>query len=317
MSSSPPASARPSAALVWAALLVVYVVWGSTYLGIRISVESMPPFISAAARFVAAGLVIGLALAARAGPAALRVSGRQLAAAGLAGLLLLTTGNGMVVFAESGPPGRAVPSGIAALLIATVPLIVVLLRVVTGDRPRLLSLAGVLVGFTGVAALILFGRAGGGPVPLVGGLIVVAGAISWATGSFLSGRLPMPDNPFVSSAYQMVIGGLALGLLGALTGEFGRFDPAAVTARSWWALLYLTLAGSLLAYTSYVWLLRHATISLVSTYAYVNPAVAVGLGALFVGERITAAVLISGAIIVLGVALVVSIERPRREADPS
>ncbi|MER5332670.1 EamA family transporter [Micromonospora sp. NPDC002717] len=301
-------------ALVWTALLLVYVLWGSTYLGIRIAVESMPPLGSAATRFAAAGLVLAIVLRLRRGPGALRVDRRQLGSAALVGVLLLAGGNGLVVLAESGPPGVAVPSGIAALLVATVPLLVVLLRTVTGDRPRFWTLAGVTLGFVGLVLLVL-PTGGADAVPLAGALTIVAGAASWSIGSFLSGRIRMPADPFVATVYEMFAGAAALAVLAVGRGELHGFDPGQVTGRSWLALAYLMVAGSLVAFTAYVWLLHHAPISLVATYAYVNPAVAVALGALFAAESITVQVLLGGAVIVAGVALVVSTERPRRAAQ--
>ncbi|MGR6322796.1 EamA family transporter [Micromonospora soli] len=318
--SSRPASATPLAhpttattrpALIWTALILVYVLWGSTYLGIRVAVESLPPLTSAAIRFAVAAAVLALVLRARRGPGALRVDRRQLGSAALIGVLLLAGGNGLVVLAESGPPGVAVPSGIAALLVATVPLLVVLLRTLVGDRPRLWTFAGVGLGFVGLVLLVL-PTGGAGTVPVVGALTVVAGAISWSVGSFLSGRIRMPADPFVATVYEMVAGAVVLVGVAGLRGELGGFSPAEVTGRSWAALAYLMVAGSLVAFTAYVWLLHHAPISLVATYAYVNPAVAVALGALLAAEPVTAHVLLGGAVIVAGVAVVVSTERPRR-----
>ncbi|MEH0936860.1 EamA family transporter [Micromonospora psammae] len=310
--SSPPASATPGRpALIWTALLLVYVLWGSTYLGIRIAVESLPPLASAAARFATAGLVLAVVLRLRRGPGALRVDRRQLASAALVGALLLAGGNGLVVLAESGPPGTAVPSGVAALLVATVPLLVVLLRTATGDRPRAWTFAGVTLGFLGLVLLVL-PTGDSAAVPLAGALTVVAAATSWSVGSFLSGRLRMPADPFVATVYEMVAGAAVLLLLALGRDELRGFSPAEVTARSWAALAYLMVAGSLVAFTAYVWLLHHAPISLVSTYAYVNPVVAVALGALLVAEPVTVPVLLGGAVIVAGVALVVTTERPRR-----
>ncbi|MFD2766329.1 EamA family transporter [Micromonospora eburnea] len=310
-----PAAARP--ALIWTALALVYVLWGSTYLGIRVAVESLPPFTSAVARFAAAAVVLAVVLRFRRGPGALRVDLRQLGSAALVGLLLLAGGNGLVVLAESGPAGKAVPSGIAALLVATVPLLVVLLRTLGGDRPRLWTFAGVTLGFVGLVLLVLPAD-GPGTVPLAGALTVVAGAVSWSVGSFLSGRIRMPDDPFVATVYEMAAGALALAVVAAVRGEFADFSPADVTARSWAALAYLMVAGSLVAFTAYVWLLHHAPISLVATYAYVNPAVAVALGALLAAEPVTHQVLLGGAVIVAGVAVVVSTERPRKPVpDPA
>jgi drug/metabolite transporter (DMT)-like permease len=315
---SPPPGATPThgasrPALIWTALIVVYVLWGSTYLGIRIAVESLPPLASAGARFAAAGLVLAIVLRVRRGAGALRVDRRQLGSAALVGLLLLAGGNGLVVLAESGPAGVALPSGIAALLVATVPLLVVLLRTATGDRPRLWTFAGVTLGFVGLVLLVLPTGAAGS-VPLAGALTVVVGATCWSVGSFLSGRLRMPADPFVATVYEMAAGAAGLAVIATARGELRGFDPAAVTGRSWLALGYLMVAGSLIAFTAYVWLLHHAPISLVATYAYVNPAVAVALGALLVAEPVTSQVLLGGAVIVGGVALVVSSERAGRPA---
>jgi drug/metabolite transporter (DMT)-like permease len=310
---APPASTvRP--ALIWTALVLVYLLWGSTYLGIRVAVESLPPLTSAAMRFTAAAGVLALMLRLRRGPGALRVDRRRLGSAALVGVLLLAGGNGLVVLAESGPPGVALPSGIAALLVATVPLLVVLLRTLGGDRPRLWTFAGVALGFVGLVLLVV-PTGGTGTVPVVGALTVVAGATCWSVGSYLSGRLRMPADPFVATVYEMVAGAAALGVIAAGRGELRGFSPAEVTGRSWAALAYLMVVGSLVAFTAYAWLLHHAPISLVATYAYVNPAVAVALGALLAGERVTTQVLLGGAVIVAGVAVVVSTERPRRPVD--
>ncbi|MGC4744888.1 EamA family transporter [Micromonospora sp. DT201] len=318
MSSPPPSAvavvgrrANVTPTLIWTALIVVYLLWGSTYLAIRIAVETLPSLLSAALRFAVAGLILAMVLRLRRGPGALRVDRRQLGSAALVGVLLLAGGNGLVVLAESGPPGVALPSGIAALLVATVPLLVVLLRAVTGDRPPIWTFAGVTLGFVGLVLLVL--PAGSSDaVPLVGALTVVAGAICWSVGSFLSGRIRMPADPFVATVYEMLAGALVLAVVAAGRGELSDFHPAAVSTRSWLALGYLMVAGSLVAFTAYVWLLHNAPISLVSTYAYVNPAVAVALGALLVAEPITPQVLFGGAVIVAGVALVVTTERPRR-----
>jgi drug/metabolite transporter (DMT)-like permease len=287
------------------ALVIVYVVWGSTYLGIRIAVETIPPYIGGALRFAAAGLLLGAVIAVRRGPAALRVTGRQLLSASVVGILLLAGGNGMVVVAEA----HRVPSGVAALLVATVPLLVVVLRLITGDRPRPATLIGVLVGFGGLAGLVASTGGSGGAVPTGWALLVVAAAASWSVGSFLSKPLPLPPDPFVASVYEMIAGAVVLGVGGAAAGE--RL-PVHVSTRSWLALGYLIVAGSLVAFTAYVWLLGNAPISLVSTYAYVNPAVAVALGALVVHEPVTPAIGLSGLVVVVGVALVVSTERRRK-----
>ncbi|MFC0865130.1 EamA family transporter [Sphaerimonospora cavernae] len=285
---------------VWLALAAVYVVWGSTYLGIRIAIETMPPLTSGGLRFVAAALILGTVLLIRAVP--YRMTWKQFGGAALVGVLLLTGGNGMVAVAE-----QHISSGLAALLIAATPLWLIVLRTVFRDRPHVLTLAGVLVGFAGVAFLSL-SSAGGGPAGSGAGIVVVVlASLSWSVGSFLSQRIAMPANPFVASTIEMAVGGVTLLALGAAQGE--RLHLAEVSWQSWAALAYLVLAGSLIGFTSYIWLLGHAPISLASTYAYVNPVVAVILGWIILSEPVTVIMLVAGALIVAGVALVVSTER--------
>ncbi|WP_449063194.1 EamA family transporter [Planomonospora algeriensis] len=310
---SPDAAGKRTSLLVWGALAIVYVVWGSTYLAIMIVIETIPPLLSGAVRFTAAALVLAAAILALRGLEAFRMTAREAGGAALVGLLLLTGGNGMVSVAE-----QHISSGLAALLVASVPLWLVVLRIVARDRPRVLTLTGVLIGFGGVAGLSLSG--GDAASDGVGIAVILLASVSWSVGSFLSGRIPMPANPFSASAIEMAAGGAGLLLIGLTTGE--RLDPATVSGRSWTALAYLVVMGSLVAFTSYVWLLGNAPISLVSTYAYVNPVVAVALGALVLGEPVTGPMVAAGLVIVVGVALVVSTERrgrsaaPEREAEP-
>ncbi|MFE9635531.1 EamA family transporter [Streptomyces sp. NPDC006463] len=307
---STPVEPKPTAArqhrkitgAVWTALLLVYVVWGSTYLGIRIVVETMPPFLSAGARFITAGLLLTAAVAWRYGPAALKATRAQLGSAVLVGLLLILGGNGLVVLAET-----SVPSGLAALLVAAVPMWVVVLRASTGDRPQLRTLGGVLVGLAGLAVLTSPGLSG--EVRLSGVLMVVGASLLWSLGSFSASKLSLPGNPFTGSAYQMLAGGLAGVLVGLVRGEHRGLDPAAFSTASWLALGYLVLCGSLVGFTAYVWLLQAAPLSLVSTYAYVNPVVAVALGALILDEALTWPILLGGAIVVAAVGVIVSTER--------
>ncbi|WKD32807.1 EamA family transporter [Streptomyces xanthophaeus] len=289
---------------VWAALAVVYVVWGSTYLGIRIVVATMPPFLSAGARFITAGLLLSAVVAWRYGPAALRATRAQLGSAALVGLLLILGGNGLVVLAET-----SVPSGLAALLVAAVPMWVVVLRTSTGDRPPSRTLAGVLVGLAGLAVLTSPGLSG--EVRLSGVLLVVAASVLWSLGSFSAPRLKLPANPFTGSAYQMFAGGVAAVVVGLLRGEHRGLDPAAFSTASWLALGYLTVVGSLVGFTAYVWLLQAAPLSLVSTYAYVNPVVAVALGTLILDEALTWPILVGGAIVVAAVGVIVRTERKK------
>ncbi|MEU7073829.1 EamA family transporter [Streptomyces narbonensis] len=297
-----PATDRRITGAVWAALGIVYVVWGSTYLGIRIVVETMPPFLSAGVRFVTAGLLLAGIIAWRQGPAALKVTRRQLGSAVLIGLLLILGGNGLVVLAET-----SIPSGLAALLISVVPAWVVLLKAATGQRPTAGGLAGVALGLVGLAVLTLPGLSG--EVKVGGVVLVVVATLLWSVGSFSSARLPMPANPFTASAYEMIAGGLGGLAVAFARGEQHGLDVTAVSGRSWAALAYLIVFGSLLAFTAYAWLLQAAPLSLVATYAYVNPVVAVALGALVLGEALSWPIVLGGAIVVGGVCLIVSTER--------
>jgi drug/metabolite transporter (DMT)-like permease len=304
------APARAASPLrVWSALWIVYVVWGSTYLAIAVTIQSLPPLISLGLRFLVAAALMAGWLAVRSGGARLRVARAEFAGAALVGVLLLGVGIGIVTLAE-----RFVPSGVAALIVACVTVWVVLIRVVTGDHPPLVTWLGVIIGLAGVAVLVLPGD----QVQAVGGasaaertvwsLAIVAGTFSWAVGSWLQPRIPTPRDPLVLTTYEMLVGGLVLTGLGLLRGE--RFEQMLDgTTASYAAWLYLVTIGSLLAYTAYVWVVGHAPLSLVTTYAYVNPVVAVLLGFLILGEPLTAGVLLGGAIVVTGVALVVSGER--------
>ncbi|HEY0358839.1 MAG TPA: EamA family transporter [Mycobacteriales bacterium] len=291
----------------WPALGIVYVVWGSTYLAIKVSLETLPPLLSGAARFLAAAAVLGGVIG-LVRPRAFRMRRQELATAAVVGLLLILGGNGFVVVAEQG-----ISSGLAALLVSTTPLWLVVLRGGTGDRPSRLTVAGVAVGFLGVGVVLL---AGGGPVggDLPHALLVLGATLCWATGSLLATRRPMPANPFAASVVEMASGGLALLLLGTMAGELGRLDLGAVSGRSWGALAYLVVAGSVVAFSAFVWVLGRLPVSTVATYAYVNPVIALGLGALLLGEPIGGTVFLGGALIVTAVAVVVTAEGRQRRA---
>jgi drug/metabolite transporter (DMT)-like permease len=284
---------------VWLALGTVYLVWGSTYLGIRVTVRYLPPLAAMGSRFVVAGVLMAAAVRLFSGRGSLRVSLPQLGSAALVGVLLLALGNGGVAVAE-----QTLPSGLAALLVAAMPLWLVALRALAGDRPRALTVVGTLVGFAGIAVLARPGSAGPG-VHAWGALVVILATISWATGTFLSPRLAMPGSPFVATTYEMLAAGVAMLLGAAVSGELGGLQLAEAPAEGWWALAYLVVFGSLVAFTAFVWLTRSAPLSLVSTYAYVNPVVAVLLGWLILAEPLTAAVVAGGSLAVLGVAIVV------------
>jgi drug/metabolite transporter (DMT)-like permease len=296
-------SASPLA--IWSALAAVYVIWGSTYLAIAIAVQTLPPLFSAGLRFCVAGSVLLGFVAVR---RRLRVGRDQLIAAAIVGFLLIVGGNGFVVLAE-----RTVPSGLTALIIASVPLWIVLLRRVAGDRIHLSTFVGVAVGFAGVIFLVV-PRGSGGGVDLGGvGLLLVA-TISWALGTFLSPRLRMPRDGLLSTGIQQLAGGIVLVVLGAAVGELAHLEPAAWSTNSLLAMAYLVVFGSLVAFTAYSWLLQHAPVSLVSTYAYVNPVVAVALGALILAEPITPSIVVGAAIIVAAVAFIVTREGVRQRA---
>jgi drug/metabolite transporter (DMT)-like permease len=278
----------------------VYLVWGSTYLAIAIAVQTLPPLLSAGVRFFLAGALLGAWLVARHGRAALGVERRQLGGAALVGSLLLAGGNGLVVLAE-----RTVPSGLTALVVASVPLWIVVFRLIAGDRVVGSLLLGVLVGFAGVAILVVPRGASGEVDPV--GLVIVAGAtFSWALGTFASPRVPTPRDPLASTAVQMLAGGALLLLVAVAIGEPARADPSSFSTASLAAMAYLVVFGSLVAFSAYTWLLQHAPVSVVATYAYVNPVVAVLLGAVVLSEAVTPSMLVGAAIILGAVAFIVS-----------
>jgi drug/metabolite transporter (DMT)-like permease len=292
---------------VWLALTIVYIAWGSTYVGIRIMDRTIPPLIGAGCRYLSAGfaMYVFLWVRHRTPP---RVSPRELGSVGLVGVLLLAGGNGFVCLAE-----RHVPAGLSALVVASVPLWLLVIRIITRDLPGRATLAGLGIGFLGVALLVLRGgTAQGVSVPEL--LVVVAASLSWALGSWASGRLPMPSDAAIGTTLEMLIGGAVLMGLGPLFGERRSTLALHASADSLLAVAYLALIGSVLAFTAYVWLLQHAPISQVSTYAYVNPIVAVILGALLLGEKITTTTVIGGATILFAVVLVIRGE-PRPETD--
>ncbi len=284
-----------SATRIALALGTVYVIWGSTYLAIRFAVETLPPFYMAGTRFLVAGAIL---YGWRRAAGFSRPSASQWRAATIVGGLMLLGGNGGVVWAE-----QWVESGTAALIVAAVPLWMVVLDWLRpgGRAPAPAVWLGILVGLGGVA--LLLGGPQTGPNHLVGWIVLVLASVAWAAGSLYSRTATLPA-PLLATGMQMLAGGALLMLAGTLAGELGRVDPAAFSRRSVLALAYLVVFGSLLGYTSYVWLLRVTPPALASTYAYVNPVVAVFLGWLLAGERLTARVLLASAIIVGGVALI-------------
>jgi drug/metabolite transporter (DMT)-like permease len=291
---------------VLAALATVYLVWGSTYLAIRYAVSDLPPFLAMGVRFLLAGAVIAAALRVFRGASAFRMNRQQATTAAICGLFLLVGGNGLVAVAE-----QDVDSGLTALLIAGTPLWVVVLRAILRDRPTPATVGGLLLGLVGVAVLLLPGIRGAADLgPL---LLVCLSSVLWSCGTVLATRRPMPADPFATTVVEMVVGGTAMVRVGTAGGEWGRLDVQSAQASSWIAFGYLVLVGSVVGYSAYVWLLARAPLSLVTTYAYVNPAVAVALGALFLSEPLTGSVLVGGAVIIAAVALVITAEpRGRR-----
>jgi drug/metabolite transporter (DMT)-like permease len=287
---------------IWLALGIVYLVWGSTYLGIRVVVETMPPLLAGGARHLTAGLIMFALLALRRGPSALRLKRSEWLGAGFVGLALLLGGNGLVMLGE-----RDVPSGLTALIVAVVPLWVVILRRLFGERVRAGTVVGVVVGFVGVAVLIV-PRGLGGSVEFVGTLLVVLAGASWSVGTYFSKRVELPHDPIASTAVQMLVGGLGLGVVGVAAGELGLVQPEQFSGASLVALAYLILFGSVLAYTAYTWVLQHAPVSRVATYAYVNPVVAIVLGAALLHENVDAIVILGAALIIASVVLVIRTE---------
>ena len=284
---------------IWLPLLIVYLVWGSTYLGIRLAIDTIPPLLMAGVRFSVAGAILYAFSIGRGETQRDRPGRVQWVAALLIGALLLFGGNGGVVLAE-----RSIPTGIAALLVATVPLwMAIINRVFFGHRLKPLTVVGLLVGFGGVALLLGWQS---GHIDPRGALIGLLAPICWASGSVFSRRARLPVRPMVATAMQMLCAGGLFLLAGAAAGELGRMHLSAISTTSILALGYLTVFGSLVAFSAYVYLLRSAPLTLVSTYAYVNPVVAVALGAIVLGERISLRTLVAGGVIVGAIALIVS-----------
>jgi drug/metabolite transporter (DMT)-like permease len=289
---------------VWAGLLTLYLVWGSTYLAVAVAVATIPPFIMAGVRFGLAGLLLLTWSVARDGRSFVPPSPREWRDSAIIGTLLLSGGMGLAAFGE-----LTVPSGITALLVALMPAwIAVMSRAAFGERLPRLALIGIVAGFVGIAILAAPSIVGGtGAIEPVGLTAVMLSPIAWAAGSvFASHRATLPAKPLVATGLQMVTGAGVLLVMAAVTGEFGRLDLGAITPRSFAAFVYLIVMGSLVAFTVFGWMLRKAPLPLVATYAYVNPVIAVVLGAILLGEPIDTRTVVAAAVIVAGVALIVT-----------
>jgi drug/metabolite transporter (DMT)-like permease len=289
--------------LIWVGIAILYVVWGSTYLGIRIAVETVPPFILAGARFGLAGLVImTVALIRQRGRIPLP-SARELRDMTIVGAALMVGGMGLVALGE-----QTVPSGIAALLIAMLPLwVAVLGRIAFGERLPPIAIAGVAIGLFGVGILVGPSASAAETFDPGGIVALLISPVSWACGSLYSAhKAQLPKDPLVATGGQMLAGASILVALAVVTGEFSGFRLDAVSSESLAAFVYLTFVGSLIAFTAYVWLLKVAPLPLIATYAYVNPVVAVALGAIVLQEPITPRTLVAGAVIIFAVALIIT-----------
>jgi drug/metabolite transporter (DMT)-like permease len=291
---------------IWTALGIVYIVWGSTYPAIKVSVRTMPPLLSAGLRFMLAGLLLAAILALRRTP--LRVPWREAGAAVALGMALLTCGVGVVTLAET-----RIDSSVAAIIAGSVPLQVIVWRTIARERIATATKLSAVVGLAGLALIVVPNGLSDGSTAI--GLALMLGAtLSWSTGSFLAGRLPLPRDAFVTSVYEMLGGGVVLVAAALVVGEGGGLADGA-SAASLAAWLYLAVAGSLIAFSAYAWLLRNAPISQVVTHQYVNPLVAVMLGALLLDERPGPATLV-GAALIVGAVVVTARREGRGEARP-
>lgn len=284
----------------WIALLALYIVWGSTYLAIKFAVETIPPFMSAGMRFLVSGaiLLIWRRAAGDAWP-----TKRQWRSTAIVGILLLLGGNGLVSFAE-----QRIASGVAALIVGTVPLWMVLIEAIRpgGVRPSWQAILGLLIGFGGIYLLVGPSELNIGSVQFdtTGILAVIVASFLWSIGSIYSRSADMPDSSLMATGAEMLTGSAALFVVSGLLGEWRGFNLGAVTTQSWLGLAYLITFGSLIGFVSYIWLLKHAPVSLVATYAYVNPLVAVFLGAWLADETLNARILVAGLVIIGSVVLI-------------
>lgn len=290
------------------ALLTMYIAWGTTYIAIAYAIETMPDLLAMGLRFFTASVLQFALVAAFSGIRQFAVTRRQLRNSLLLGAMMLSVGIGTVSTAE-----HVVPLGIAALIVSSMPLWTAVLRVMSGDRPGAVTVIGIVAGFVGLVIIMQPGRTtprpGGEDLDLLLWMMVLFfGNILWSIGSFITPRVDKPSRPLVLTTYEMLSAGIVLMGIGLVNGQ--RFDDVFDASRASWAgWTYLVVIGSVVGYTTYNWLLTHAPISLVSTYSYVNPVVALGLAALIFGEPITSNVLVGGVLIVAAIALVASSER--------
>jgi drug/metabolite transporter (DMT)-like permease len=288
-----------SRAQIIAAFASIYVIWGSTYLAIRYAVETIPPFVMGGARFLVSGTILYLWSRSRGAPRPTRIHWRN---AIIAGGFLLLGGNGAVVWAE-----QFVPSGLTALLVSILPFWLVIIEWVRPPRKRPSGavMVGLVLGFVGIIVLVgPSGMGGHGNVAPLGALVLILGSLSWAIGSFWSRDAQLPESGLLTTGMEMLGGGALMLIVGALSGEFAHVDVHAISKASAIGLLYLVTFGSLLGFTSYIWLLDKVSPARLGTYAYVNPLVAVMLGWAIAGERLSIRTGVAAAIVICAVALI-------------
>jgi drug/metabolite transporter (DMT)-like permease len=288
-----------SRAQITAAFASIYIIWGSTYLAIRYAVATIPPFLMGGVRFLISGALLYVWARSRGGPAPTKLHWRN---AVIAGGFLLLGGNGAVVWAE-----QFVPSGLTALLVSILPFWLVIIEWVRPprQRPSTAVLVGLVVGFVGIIVLVGPGSIGGqGDIKPIGALVLILGSLSWAIGSFWSRDAQLPESGLLTTGMEMLGGGVLLILVGALTGEFSQLDVSRISRESTIGLVYLITFGSLLGFTSYIWLLDKVSPAHLGTYAYVNPIVAVLLGWAIAGERLSLRTAVAAAIVICAVALI-------------
>jgi drug/metabolite transporter (DMT)-like permease len=292
---------------VWIALVIVYVVWGSTYFGIKIAVDTIPPLLAAGSRFLTAALLLGAILAWRG--TSLRITRAELRASAIAGGLLLALGVGLVHVAET-----RIDSSVAAMIAGTVPLQIIGWRLLARDDPARATRLSTLGGLVGLILVVAPGLGAGSTA--LGLAVMISASFSWTTGSFLSKRIPLPRDPFVATAWEMALGGAFL-MVGALAfGEYGEIGSGTFALDSVLAWVYLVVMGSLVGFSAYAWLLRVAPISLVVTHQYVNPLVAIALGMAFLGERPSPWALAGAAVVIGSVYVAIRAEFPKKTARP-
>ena len=291
---------------------IMYVAWGTTYIGIAFTIETMPPLMSMSFRFVAASLALFVFIGVRNGWDSLRLTRKELSSSIFLGVLMLGTGLGTMALAE-----KVVPIGVASLIVAAMPIWTALFRTLDNDRPKISSLVGIVGGLIGIGIIMLPGHTiarpdSAGQNVTLWMFIILFGNLCWSLGSFIAPRMETPGNPLVLSTYEMAGAAVALFVAGLINQE-SISDFMDASSRSWGGWIYLVTVGSLIGYTVYTWLLENAPITLVSTYAYVNPVVAVALGIVIFSETLTNNILIGGFIVIVSVAIVVAVESAKKQ----